>query len=285
MATRRFGELAEIVRLEKGRHRRPQDGVCAMELVAWMSGEKHSDHPKSASPVITAFVRSFNDALDDSHRQRLALVATRVIGSRGDREQETLRGQILWDWMVTTAVPAWLAAARRQDLAAMVVTGRATALPGALAAVDAHGHVASRPVDDHRTAQIVSEALAVAGVTGACLAGRDSADAVTGPRARRHWDAARVLARTAAWSVAEEATRCGSDEGSALWETAHTLRDTGFVLVERMIAVTAAVGATADPGSAGAASSEVAGNNEWSVPLDGALAEEAAHVGSSASIR
>ena len=50
MARTLFRELAEIVRLEKGRHRRPQDGVCTMELVAWMSGEKHSDRPKSASP-------------------------------------------------------------------------------------------------------------------------------------------------------------------------------------------------------------------------------------------
>ncbi len=270
MTTRRFVELAEIVRLEKGRHRRPQDGVCAMELVAWMSGEKHSDHPKSASPVITAFVRSFNDALDDPHRQRLALVATRVIGSRGNRQQETLRAQILWDWMIATALPVWLAAARRQDLAAMVATGRAPALPGALAAIDAHGHVPSRPVDDHRTAQTVSEALAVAGVTGACLAGRDSADTVTGPRARRHWDSARVLARTAAWSVAEEAMRCGSGDRSALWETAHTLRDQGFVLVEKMIAVTAPV---------------VASRAVWSAAIDGVWAEGAPQVGSSASNR
>jgi hypothetical protein len=239
-------ELAEIVRLERGRHRRPQDGVCAMELVAWMSGEKHSDHPRSASPVITALVRSLNDALDDEHRQRLGLVAARVIDTRGTRQEESWRGQILWDWMVTTALPAWLSAARRHDLAAAVSRGRAAALPGALVALDVHGNGGTRPVDDHRTADAVNQALALAGVTGACLARQDRADGATGSRARRQWDAARVLVRTAAWTVAERDALRGDPGSGDLWETAHGLRDTAFVLLDRLIAVT-------DPSGAGTA--------------------------------
>jgi hypothetical protein len=240
MAGTLFRELAEIVRLEKGRHRTPQDGVCTMELVAWMAGEKHSDHPKSASPVIAAFIRSFNDALDSAHRQRLAALAARMIDTRGSREDEAQRRQILWDWMIAVALPTWLAAANRPDLAASVAAGRAGALEAAIAAMDAYGHAIVRPVDDHRTAEAVSGALGTAGITGACLAGRDAADAVIGPRARRHWEAARVLARTAVWSIAEsEPDPGGPADHSAVWRTAYLLRDSAFVVLDRLIGVTA----------------------------------------------
>lgn len=232
-------ELAEIVRLQKGKHRRPDDGVCAMELVAWMAGEKHSDQPRSASPVIAAFSRSFNDGLEPAHRQRLALLAARMIGTRGGRDHEVVRSQMLWDWMIATAVPTWLAAAQRSDLAGALVAGRATALDAATGALDAHGYAPVRPADDDRTTACVSNALAACGVTGACLAGRDVADRARGSRARRQWEAARVLARAAAWSVAESGPGVKGEQAQAhLWRTAATLRDSAFVLLDRLIAVT-----------------------------------------------
>jgi hypothetical protein len=238
MARTLFRELAEIVRLERGRHRSPQDGVCTMELVAWMAGEKHSDHPRSASPVIATFIRSFNDALDGADRQHLAALAARMIGTRGSDQDEVLRRQILWDWMVSVALPTWLAAAGRPDLAASVAAGRAGALDAAVAAMDAYGQVLVRPVDDHRTAETVTGALGIAGITGACLAGRDAADRVVGPRARRHWEAARVLARTAVWSLAEmELEPAGRDATSAVWRTARLLRDSAFVVLDRLVGV------------------------------------------------
>jgi hypothetical protein len=251
MARTLFRELAEIVRLEKGRHRTPQDGVCTMELVAWMAGEKHSDHPKSASPVIAAFIRSFNDALDSTHRQRLAVLAARMIETRGNREDEALRRQILWDWMISVALPTWLAAANRPDLAVSVAAGRAGALEAAIAAMDSYGHALVRPIDDHRTAETVSGALGTAGVTGACMAGRDAADGVIGPRARRHWEAARVLARTAVWSIAEaDPNRDGTDGNSPVWRTAWLLRDSAFVVLDHLVGVSAAAAPPPPPPAA-----------------------------------
>ena len=47
---RPLSELAEIIRLDKGAHSTPQDGVCVNELTAWIAGERHSDHPECASP-------------------------------------------------------------------------------------------------------------------------------------------------------------------------------------------------------------------------------------------
>jgi hypothetical protein len=237
MAGTPLRELAEIVRLKRGRHRRPGDGVCAMELVAWMAGEKHSDRPRSASPLIAEFTRSFNDALEGAERQRLGALAARMVGSRGTPEQELVRAQLLWDWMIATAVPAWLAAAGRGDLAAGVLAGRTGALAATIEAIAAHGHVTVRPAGDHRTAADVGRALATSGVTGACLAGGEVADVATGSRARRKWHEARVLARAAAWNAAEWRSRAGDD---GLWRTATDLRESSFTLVDGLIRVTEA---------------------------------------------
>lgn len=242
MARTVLSELAEIVQPEPGRHRRPEDGVCTMELVAWISGEKHSDHPLSVSPVIAAFTRAFNDALDDTGRQRLGALAPRMIDTRGTPEAERMREQLLWDWMVTTAVPEWLRAAGRAQIAEAMLRDRAAALAPATAALDSYGHAPVRPVDDHETARAVSSALGTAAVTAACIAGHDTADSQRGPRARRRWQAALTVARSAAWEVAEADTRKRQLSGApdaALWRTARRLREDGLALVDRLIFVTA----------------------------------------------
>ncbi len=235
MAKTTIRELAEIVSLQKGRHRRPEDGVCAMELVAWMAGEKHSDHPQSVSPVIAAFSRSFNDALEPARRQRLALLSPRMIGTRGPRELELARCEALWDWMIATAVPEWLAAAQRLDLATAVFNERAAALEAAIVALDVYGHVRVRPADDDQTNAEVTGALAAAGITGACVAGMDAADGARGSRARRRWDAARVVARAAAWSVAEHEAPDSAGSRTWLWQTSDVLCESAFQLLDRLI--------------------------------------------------
>jgi hypothetical protein len=235
MARTTIRELAEIVSLQKGRHRRPEDGVCAMELVAWMAGEKHSDHPRSVSPVIAAFSRSFNDALEPARRQRLALLGARMIGTRGTRELELARCEVLWEWMIATAVPEWLAAAQRLDLATAVFSDRAAALDTAIVALDVYGHVPVRPAADDRTNANVTGALAAAGITGACLAGMHAADGARGSRARRRWDAARVVARAAAWSVAELEPTAGDGGHARLWQTSDVLCESAFLLLDRLI--------------------------------------------------
>lgn len=39
----------------------PGDDMCVMEAVAYLAGEPWSDRPECASPVIGAFLRSWND--------------------------------------------------------------------------------------------------------------------------------------------------------------------------------------------------------------------------------
>ncbi|HWT22404.1 MAG TPA: hypothetical protein VN213_02750, partial [Solirubrobacteraceae bacterium] len=51
--------------LAKGAHRSPADGRCAMEWVAFIAGEKHTDHPVCVSPVLQRFCIALNDRLGD----------------------------------------------------------------------------------------------------------------------------------------------------------------------------------------------------------------------------
>jgi hypothetical protein len=68
-----------------------------MELASMLAGEAFSDHPRSVCPVIGAFLRTYNDAIDDQRRQALYAYAAKVVGSRGPEELSTARGQHLRD--------------------------------------------------------------------------------------------------------------------------------------------------------------------------------------------
>jgi len=70
------------VRLARGRHDSPDDGACVMELVSMLAGEEFSDRPRTACPVVGAFLRAYNDLAPPSRRQDLLGCASRLVGSR-----------------------------------------------------------------------------------------------------------------------------------------------------------------------------------------------------------
>ncbi len=51
----------QTVQLARGHHDSPQTGACVMELASMLAGEPFSDRPRSTSPVISAFLRTYND--------------------------------------------------------------------------------------------------------------------------------------------------------------------------------------------------------------------------------
>jgi hypothetical protein len=57
-----------------------------MELASLLAGEQFSDHPKSVCPIIAAFLRGYNDAVDEERRQDLYRYAAEVVGSRAGAE-------------------------------------------------------------------------------------------------------------------------------------------------------------------------------------------------------
>ncbi len=70
--------------LSRGRHVSPDRGRCAMEWVAELTGQPHSDRPRSTSEVASEYVRHFNDVLADGPRQRLRPYLSRMIGTADD---------------------------------------------------------------------------------------------------------------------------------------------------------------------------------------------------------
>lgn len=75
-----FSELA-IFQLLPYAHATAQDGLCAMEAVAWLEGLPHSDHPVCTCPVIAGYVRSLNDTLPHKKRQRLTPYLPRLVNT------------------------------------------------------------------------------------------------------------------------------------------------------------------------------------------------------------
>ena len=76
----------QTVTLARGKHTAPSNGACVMELASMLSGEDFSDRPASVCPVLAAFLRAYNDAVDDRRRQDLYRYASAAVGTRGSME-------------------------------------------------------------------------------------------------------------------------------------------------------------------------------------------------------
>lgn len=108
----------QTVRLGKGKHHSPDHGACVMELASMLAGEPFSDHPHSVSRPIAAFLRRYNDLLDDRRRQDLYPYASKAVGTVGDAEAEDRRVERLLSW----ADDVWLR--RRWPVRSGVLTAR-----------------------------------------------------------------------------------------------------------------------------------------------------------------
>jgi hypothetical protein len=202
----------DTLTLEKGAHK-PNDGFCVMEAVAYIAGEPWTDHPACASPVIAAFMRSWNDSLNDDDRNRLLKpYVTKLVGTAATPEIEDARAWMTLDWLVRTCTPAWLRCAGLNDQAA-----RLAELPEFKAGMDVPS---IRPAID----AVREDARA------ACDAARAAAWAAAGAAGAAAWaaagDAACDAARAAAWAAAGAAAwaaardAAGAGAGAAAWDAA-----------------------------------------------------------------
>lgn len=85
----------QTVRLGRGSHVSPEHGACVMELASMLAGEAFTDHPRSVSPMIAAFLRAYNDLVDDERRHDLFKYAADCVGTRASRATERLRAESL----------------------------------------------------------------------------------------------------------------------------------------------------------------------------------------------
>jgi hypothetical protein len=88
----------QTTRLVRGAHASPVEGTCVMELASLLADEPFSDHPECVSPVVGAFLREYNDRIDDRRRQDLRSYAAAIIGSRGEPATEVTRARRCLQW-------------------------------------------------------------------------------------------------------------------------------------------------------------------------------------------
>ena len=129
--------LPPDLRLDRGKHDPPNGefAACIVEAAAWVAGEPWSDHPECVCPVIGAFCREWNDAMDDEDRQILLPYVTRIVGTNHGPQVAERRAWMATDWLVRECAPAWLRLAGLDEhahtlerLAALDSTERALSL-------------------------------------------------------------------------------------------------------------------------------------------------------------
>jgi hypothetical protein len=167
-----FNDLA--IKLSEGAHSNPQDGMCIMECVAYIEGEKHTDHPKCACPVVTSFAIRTNDWMNGEERQLLLPFVLRIAGSKSSLEVEKQRAFMAADYAVRKFAPIALRVQKLEAQAKMLescdkIVDKKTALKGKAAA-------AAYAADATAVAAYAAYATADA-ATNAAYAAADAADA------------------------------------------------------------------------------------------------------------
>ena len=202
----------ESIHLLSGGHTGPEKGFCVMELAAYMADEPWSDHPACASPVLGAFLRSWNDALDDETRQKLKPYAAKVIGTAGDGKDEQ-RAWMAVDWMSRTYLPVWL------DLAGL--SGHAAAVRAVIAITD--------PISANSAQPVLDAARAAAGDAAWDAAGDAARDAARAVQVVLAAAALRRMLPDAAWDAAWDAARAALRPSAVI-----ALQQSAFELLDRM---------------------------------------------------
>jgi hypothetical protein len=100
--------------LSRGKHRRPSQGACFMEMASYLAGERWSDAPSCTHPLLAGLARLVNDCTSDAHRSRLATYVPSVVGLRGDDPRIDVRIALR---CARTALP--VVAAERQRVMAV----------------------------------------------------------------------------------------------------------------------------------------------------------------------
>lgn len=97
----------QTIKLSRGKHDSPRAGACVLELASMLASEPFSDHPASVCPVIGAFLRAYNDTVDNARRQDLYAYAAKIVGSRGPADVQCARARRLAAWALQNRQHRW----------------------------------------------------------------------------------------------------------------------------------------------------------------------------------
>src|SRR6266542_3383957 len=219
-------KLIKTISLQHGKHNDRSNGLCAMELAAYIADEPHSDHPECVCPIIGEFMRLWNDALPtDTERDRLLKpLIPLTISTKANKEIEERRSFMCIDWTVRTFTPTWLAACGDR------YSVHVAALTSVPEIVDWNGLIATTPILVNAQKQVAAAwaAARAAAWAAACDAACSAASAAAS-------DAARAAACNAACDVAWDAALDVARD--ALKPTTITLQESAADLVKRMCEV------------------------------------------------
>ena len=99
-----FSKIEEI-RLSEGAHESAAEGVCFMEAISFFAGEKHSDHPECACPVLTSYGITLNDWMPDGIRNRLLRPLVPLVAGTRDKDNGLKRAEFLAVWATNKVLP------------------------------------------------------------------------------------------------------------------------------------------------------------------------------------
>ena len=207
--------------LKAGSHS-PDSTFCVMEAVAYVAGEKWSDSPECACSVLSAFLRSWNDALPtDSDRDRLLKPLIPKLVNTRNKSLELKRSLMAADWLIRVHTPTWLRLGgltkQAESLEQLPKITAMKQFPSIRGPIEAVRQDAAAARDAARDA--------------ARAAARAAAADAAWPAA---WAAARDAARDAAWPAAWAAARDAAKKKLA--PTVAELQRSALSLVKRMIA-------------------------------------------------
>lgn len=243
--------LIQKMTLTEAAHNSIEAGACVMEAAAYIAGEPWTDHPDCVSPVIAAFCRSWNDTPEpygSPIRERLKVYLPRLVGSRGTDAQEESRSWLACDWLIRTALPAWLRAAGLTEHADRLANLPPHTSRDALRDSATTGAAAGAAARDAAWATEGTAARAAARATVGAAARAAARDAVEAAAWTAAWDAAWDAAWAAAWAAAWDAAwaAVGYAAGYAVGYAAEEklspvveeLQSSAWDLLDRMLAVT-----------------------------------------------
>ena len=97
----------EPITLLLGSHPTRERGMCALEAVAFLAGEAHSDSPGCACTVMASYYKKLNDSCWSSDQARTNAMWPAVLAllnSKADRTTEQARGLALADFAIRTCL-------------------------------------------------------------------------------------------------------------------------------------------------------------------------------------
>jgi len=96
------------IKLRHGKHKSPEDGMCAAELASYLAGEKFSDSPQCVCPTIASFLRTWNDGIvgDDLRTKLLKDIVPMALNTNDGNSSQ--RSILAYEWVVRKYVPAFL---------------------------------------------------------------------------------------------------------------------------------------------------------------------------------